>query len=382
MSDQYDISGPIYQVGQNMLSFSQLLNYFIDPAYKRGNLSRISDMHVKVGRPVSLRIDDDLTPLPEGSPVDEQTLYYFLGILLSEKNLEIISNEESPRDVDTAFEWKEQGVNFRLNVFRDRDGLAFVMRVLASIIPPIQEVGLPSEKIWQDISELKRGLVLVTGVTGSGKSTTISSLINHINLTRKTRIITLEDPVEFLFKSESSMVSQRQVGQDVPSFSDGLRSALRENPDIIFVGEIRDTETASLALSAAETGHLVFSTLHTRDAKGALSRIVDMFPAEQTKSLCLQLSFSLSYVLSQKLVPRSDGNGRILAMEVLKNVPALGNLIRTGNWQQVYSTMETQSKEGMMTMEQHLLHLFQHNIISKESAITYTNEASLLDRLG
>jgi twitching motility protein PilT len=382
MSDQYDINGPIYQVGQNMLSFSQLLNYFIDPAYKRGNLSRISDMHVKVGRPVSLRIDDDLTPLPEGSPVDEQTLYYFLGILLSEKNLEIISNEESPRDVDTAFEWKEQGVNFRLNVFRDRDGLAFVMRVLASIIPPIQEVGLPSEKIWQDISELKRGLVLVTGVTGSGKSTTISSLINHINLTRKTRIITLEDPVEFLFKSESSMVSQRQVGQDVPSFSDGLRSALRENPDIIFVGEIRDTETASLALSAAETGHLVFSTLHTRDAKGALSRIVDMFPAEQTKSLCLQLSFSLSYVLSQKLVPRSDGNGRILVMEVLKNVPALGNLIRTGNWQQVYSTMETQSKEGMMTMEQHLLHLFQHNIISKESAITYTNEASLLDRLG
>ena len=382
MSDQYDINGPIYQVGQNMLSFSQLLNYFIDPAYKRGNLSRISDMHVKVGRPVSLRIDDDLTPLPEGSPVDEQTLYYFLGILLSEKNLETISNEESPRDVDTAFEWKEQGVNFRLNVFRDRDGLAFVMRVLASIIPPIQEVGLPSEKIWQDISELKRGLVLVTGVTGSGKSTTISSLINHINLTRKTRIITLEDPVEFLFKSESSMVSQRQVGQDVPSFSDGLRSALRENPDIIFVGEIRDTETASLALSAAETGHLVFSTLHTRDAKGALSRIVDMFPAEQTKSLCLQLSFSLSYVLSQKLVPRSDGNGRILAMEVLKNVPALGNLIRTGNWQQVYSTMETQSKEGMMTMEQHLLHLFQHNIISKESAITYTNEASLLDRLG
>ena len=382
MSDQYDINGPIYQVGQSMMSFSQLLNYFIDPAYKRGNLSRISDMHVKIGQPVSLRIDDDLTPLPEGVAVDHQTMMYFLGILLSEKNLEIVTDEESPRDVDTAFEWIEQGVNFRLNVFRDRDGLAFVMRVLASIIPPIQEVGLPSEKIWQDISALKRGLVLVTGVTGSGKSTTISSLINHINLTRKTRIITLEDPVEFLFKSESSMVSQRQVGQDVPSFSGGLRSALRENPDIIFVGEIRDTETASLALSAAETGHLVFSTLHTRDAKGALSRIVDMFPSEQTKSLCLQLSFSLSYVLSQKLVPRADGNGRILAMEVLKNVPALGNLIRTGNWQQVYSTMETQSKEGMMTMEQHLLHLYQHNIITKESAITYTNEASLLERLG
>ena len=382
MTDQYDINQPIYQTGQSVISFAQMLNYFIDPSYKKGNLSRISDMHVKVGRPVSFRIDDDLTPMPEAVGVTDEVIRYMLGIILSERNFQIVTDEEEPRDVDTGFEWSEQGVNFRLNVFRDRDGLAFVMRVLASTIPPIQEVGLPSEQIWQDISSLKRGLVLVTGVTGSGKSTTISSLINHINLYRKARIITLEDPVEFLFKSESSMVSQRQVGQDVPSFSDGLRSALRENPDIIFVGEIRDTETASLALSAAETGHLVFSTLHTRDAKGALSRIVDMFPSEQTKSLCLQLSFSLSYVLSQKLVPRSDGNGRILAMEVLKNVPALGNLIRTGNWQQVYSTMETQSKEGMMTMEQHLLHLFQHNIITKDSAIAYTNEASLLERLG
>jgi twitching motility protein PilT len=382
MTQQYDINQPIYQVGDSPLSFSQMLNYFIDPAYKRGNLSRISDMHVKTGRPVSFRIDDDLTPMPGAGPVTDEIIRYMLGILLSERHLSIALSEESANDVDTAFEWKEHGVNFRLNIFRDRDGLAFVMRVLASNIPPIEEVGLPSEKIWQDITALKRGLVLVTGVTGSGKSTTISSLINHVNLHRKTRIITLEDPVEFLFESNSSMVSQRQIGQDVASFSDGLRSALRENPDVIFVGEIRDTETASLALSAAETGHLVFSTLHTRDAKGALSRIVDMFPSEQTKSLCLQLSFSLSFVLSQKLVPRADGNGRILAMEVLKNIPALGNLIRTGNWQQVYSTMETQSKEGMMTMEQHLLHLYQHGIITKESAIAYTNEASLIERLG
>jgi twitching motility protein PilT len=382
MTQQYDINQPIYQVGESPLSFSQMLNYFIDPAYKRGNLSRISDMHVKTGRPVSFRIDDDLTPMPGASAVTEEIIRYMLGILLSERHLSIALSEDSAEDVDTAFEWKEHGVNFRLNIFRDRDGLAFVMRVLASNIPPIEEVGLPSEKIWQDITSLKRGLFLVTGVTGSGKSTTISSLINHVNLYRKTRIITLEDPVEFLFESKSSMVSQRQIGQDVSSFANGLRSALRENPDVIFVGEIRDTETASLALSAAETGHLVFSTLHTRDAKGALSRIVDMFPSEQTKSLCLQLSFSLSFVLSQKLVPRADGNGRILAMEVLKNIPALGNLIRSGNWQQVYSTMETQSKEGMMTMEQHLLHLYQHGIITKESAIAYTNEASLIERLG
>ena len=382
MSQQYDLNQAIYQVGQNSLSFAQILNYFVDPSYQRGSLSRISDLHVKTGRPVSFRIDDDLTPIPEGSGVSDEVIRYMLGVVLSDKHLSIALNDDEPEDVDTAFEWKEKGVNFRINVFRDRDGIAFVMRVLASNIPSIQEVGLPSEKIWQDITNLKRGLVLVTGVTGSGKSTTISALINHINLYRKTRIITLEDPVEFLFKSETSMVSQRQVGQDVPTFAGGLRSALRENPDVIFVGEIRDTETASLALSAAETGHLVFSTLHTRDAKGALSRIVDMFPSEQTKSLCLQLSFSLSFVLSQKLVPRADGNGRILAMEVLKNIPALGNLVRTGNWQQVYSTMETQSKEGMMTMEQHLLHLYEHGVITKESAITYTNEASLLERLG
>ena len=298
MAEQFDINQPIYQVGEGNMSFSQMLNYFIDPAYQRGNLSRISDMHVKTGRPVSFRIDDDLTPIPEGAGVDEEVLKYMLGILLSEKHLKIVLDEDEPQDVDTAFEWKEQGVNFRLNVFRDRDGMAFVMRVLASNIPSIQEVGLPSEKIWQDITSLKRGLVLVTGVTGSGKSTTISALVNHINLYRKTRIITLEDPVEFLFKSESSMVSQRQVGQDVMSFSGGLRSALRENPDVIFVGEIRDTETASLALSAAETGHLVFATLHTNTAAQTIDRIIDVFPSSHCCSVKLRHDFNLNLCIA------------------------------------------------------------------------------------
>ena len=207
MAQNYDINQPIYQVADSQLSFSQMLNYFIDPAYKRGNLSRISDMHVKMGRPVSFRIDDDLTPMPGAVNVTDEVIRYMLGILLSEKHLAIVLSEDEPKDVDTAFEWEEQGVNFRLNIFRDRDGLAFVMRVLASNIPSIEEVGLPSDKIWQDITALKRGLVLVTGVTGSGKSTTISALINHVNLYRKTRIITLEDPVEFLFKSERCLAS-------------------------------------------------------------------------------------------------------------------------------------------------------------------------------
>ncbi|MDG1173983.1 MAG: PilT/PilU family type 4a pilus ATPase, partial [Opitutales bacterium] len=375
------LNTPFYRAGLERLSFAEVLAMFLDPEKKSGNFHRVSDMHVKIGLPISFRTDDELLPVSKGTPVTEEGVMHMLTILLSEKQIAQVSDPDDPMDVDTAFEWLEQGVNFRLNAFRDRDGLAFVMRILSSTIPSIQEVGLPSEAIWQEITGLKRGLVLVTGVTGSGKSTTISSLINHINLNRKARIITLEDPVEFIFKNESSMVSQRQVGQDVRSFSGGLKSALRENPDIIFVGEIRDTETATLALSAAETGHLVFSTLHTRDAKGALSRIVDMFPAEQAKFICLQLSFSLSYVLSQKLVPRIDGAGRILVMEVLKNLPSIGNLIRTGNWQQVYSAMETQSKEGMLTMEQHLLFLHQHGIISKESAVAYANDASLAERL-
>jgi len=382
MSEEDLLSVPFYRAGLERLSFAEILGMFLDPEKKSGNFSRVSDMHVKIGLAISFRTDDELLPVSKGTPVTDEAMLHMLKILLSEKQLAQVSDPDSPMDVDTAFEWLEQGVNFRLNVFRDRDGLAFVMRILSSTIPAIQEVGLPSEAIWQEITGLKRGLVLVTGVTGSGKSTTISSLINHINLNRKARIITLEDPVEFIFKNESSMVSQRQVGQDVSSFSGGLKSALRENPDIIFVGEIRDTETATLALSAAETGHLVFSTLHTRDAKGALSRIVDMFPAEQSKFICLQLSFSLSYVLSQKLVPRQDAAGRILVMEVLKNLPSIGNLIRTGNWQQVYSAMETQSREGMLTMEQHLLFLHQHGVISKESAIAYANDASIAERLG
>ena len=380
-SDENLIQVPFYRAGLERLSFSEILESFVDPSKKSGNFHRISDMHVKIGLPVSFRTDDELIPIAKGTPITEEGMLHMLKILLSEKQLAQITAPDDPKDVDTAFEWQEHGVNFRLNVFRDRDGLAYVMRVLSSSIPRIEEVGLPSEMIWKEITALKRGLVLVTGVTGSGKSTTISSLINHVNLTRKSRIITLEDPVEFIFKNESSMVSQRQVGQDVSSFSAGLRSALRENPDVIFVGEIRDTETATLALSAAETGHLVFSTLHTRDAKGALSRIVDMFPAEQAKFICLQLSFSLSYVLSQKLVPRQDAAGRILVMEVLKNMPSIGNLIRSGNWQQVYSAMETQSREGMLTMEQHLLFLYQHGIISQESAIAYANDASLVERL-
>ena len=179
MTQEYDLNHPIYQAGQSAMSMANLLAYFVDPNYQRGNLSRISDMHVKIGRPVSFRIDDDLTPVPEGIPVTDEIIRYMLGIILSAKHLEITFSD-NPEDVDTGYEWVEGGVNFRLNIFRDRDGLAFVMRVLSSVIPGIETLGLPSEQIWQDITALKRGLVLVTGVTGSGKSTTIAAMINPL----------------------------------------------------------------------------------------------------------------------------------------------------------------------------------------------------------
>lgn len=255
------------------------------------------------------------------------------------------------------------------------------MRMLPKSIPELDEMGFLDEELWQKLVGLKQGLVLVTGVTGSGKSTTIASIIDYINKSRKVRIITLEDPVEYTFSSEQALVSQRELGSHLDTFSQGLRSALRENPDIIYVGEIRDAETASLALNAAETGHMVLSTLHTKDVTGSFGRVIDMFPAEQSHEIAAQLSFSLAYVISQKLIPRKDGNGRVPAFEVMKNELGLGNLIRTGKLHQVYGKLETSGKQGMNTLEQHLIALVEADIITKEEAILHANDGNIVSRL-
>jgi twitching motility protein PilT len=232
--------------------------------------------------------------------------------------------------------------------------------------------------VWKEIVELRQGLVIVTGITGSGKSTTVASLLHHINRTRPVRIITLEDPVEYVIFSDRALVSQRDLRAHVETFPDGLRSALREDPDILFVGEMRDRETTALALTAAETGHLVLSTLHTKDARGAISRIVDMFPPERATEIVCQLSFSLSYVLAQKLVPRKDGNGRRVAMEVLKNIPSVANLIRTMKWHQVYAMMETNRRELLLPLERHLDELVRKGEITRDDAVRYANQPSLV----
>ena len=378
--EEYDLEYQCYPVEDSYVSMADLLRWFTDDEHKVGNMSRMSDIHMKVGRPFSYRYDDDVEMIPGGEPLTDETIEYLIFPMLKEENRQKLKSG-AIKDLDCGYAWPERGVNFRINIFHDRDGMAMVMRMLSSFVPSVHDIGFPSDELWKSIVKMKQGLCLITGVTGSGKSTTIASLIEHINLTRKVRIITMEDPIEFVFQSKTGMISQREVGSNVDSFAKGLKSALRENPDIIFIGEMRDQETASLALSAAETGHLVFSTLHTRDTKGAISRIIDMFPSDQAQGLALQLSFSIGAIISQKLVKREDGQGRCVAMEILRNTSAMGNVIRTMNLSQVYSMLETQKKEGMQTMEQHLVELYAEGLISYENAVSHANDKSILDQL-
>ena len=372
---EYSTDASVYRVGSQMWSIHDLLARFAERSYFANGISRLSDMHLKVSEPVRYRFDSELHPLPEAAPLTPEVLEQLLFPLLREEQREDLRLNRTC-DLDAAYEWGEQLMSFRINAFRDREGLACAIRVLPNAIPDLADVGFPLESTWKQIVSLRQGLVIVTGVTGSGKSTTVASLLQHINENQKLRIITLEDPIEYVLPSDQSMISQRELGVHIERFDLGLRSALREDPDVIFVGEIRDQETAQLALTAAETGHLVVSTLHTRDTRGAITRLVDLFPAERGAELSSQLSFALSYVLGQKLVARADGNGRRVAMEVLRNVPAIGNLIRTGNWHSLYSAMQTNLRAGVVTLERHLADLVQSGEITRDEAIARANDSS------
>jgi twitching motility protein PilT len=382
MSDTkpYDPARKVYKAADHMYSMVDLLGSAVNPEYFVHGLPRISDFHMKVGEAVRYRLDEELQTIPGGTPLTQELMEQMVFSLLTED--QIMQIQHNPLlDVDAAYELPGGQFYFRVNVFRDRDGLACVIRLLPPFVPPVEKVGFPNDTTWQSLITAKQGLVLMTGVTGSGKSTTIASLLTRINELRPVRVITLEDPIEFVFQNKRALFSQREIGRHAISFASGLRSVLRENPDIIYVGEIRDPETASQALTAAETGHLVFSTMHTRDSIGALTRLMDMFPPERERELSVQLSFSLTYVVGQKLVPRADGKGRCVAMEVLRNIPAISNQIRTGNWQQIYGVMETHQREGMCTLEQTLVSLYERGQISRDDAILHANDASIIDRL-
>jgi twitching motility protein PilT len=360
------ITDPVYPVAGQLLSARDLLEKFTVQQWMSRGISRYSDLHLKAGRPAYYRFQGDMVVLEGAEPLTPEMAEKLILPFLNASQVAQLRTTP-PTDVDTAWYWAEKQINFRLNVFNEQDGLAAVLRVLPNTMPDISALGYPDAQIWEEVCRLQHGLVLVTGPTGSGKSTTIAALLNHINRTRQARIITLEDPVEYLFQSDQSLISQREVGRHLPSFADGLRSALREDPDIIYVGELRDPETVSLALTAAETGHLVLSTLHSRDTRSAITRIVDVMPPQRVAETATQLSLSLAYIFGQKLVSRVGG-GRVLVTEVFKNTLSMAHLIRKNAVHQMQMIIETGKKEGMSTFDSHLRALWDSGLITQEEA--------------
>ena len=306
------------------------------------NEYKFSDIHLKEDRPLVLRINGDMTT-PSETVISATELREFANQSLNEKQK---THLEEVRDVDLAIEVGPY--RFRANFFYTSNGLAAVLRKIETEIPTMQKLNLPY--IMQAVCEKPNGLILVTGPTGSGKSTSLAAIIGEINATRKGHIITVEDPIEYIHHSKACNVSQREVGRDAHSFSSALRASLREDPDVILVGEMRDRETIQLALTAAETGHLVFATLHTSGAPNTINRIIDVFPAEQQGQVRAQLSQSLQMVATQRLFKTADGEGRVAAFEIMVCNHAIRNLIRENKVFQIESIMQTARGEGMMTM--------------------------------
>lgn len=336
-----------------------------------------SDLHISSGIPPVIRADGHLQRVdaPVLSPDDVETLLF-----------PMLSNEQRRRleqDWELDFSYGIQGLSrFRVNLYKDKGNYAAAFRVIESIAPSFEALGLP--EIVRKTAEKPRGLVLVTGPTGSGKSTTLASMIDYINNSRSEHILTIEDPIEFVHTSKKSIVHQRELGQDTRSFANALKSALREDPDIILVGEMRDLETIRLALTAAETGHLVFGTLHTSSASQTIDRIIDVFPEGQQQQIRIQLSNSLVAVFAQTLLSRlqPDGTkkGRVMAQEIMLVNPAIANLIREAKAAQIYSTIQMNQGMGMQTLEMALKDLYQRNLVTLEDALARSSRPDELKR--
>ena len=310
------------------------------------NNKKISDFHIRAGSPLAYRQTGEIIKVKDVM-VTSQDLQDLLTMNCNEKELKKF---ETGHELDSAV--MLSGLRFRANFYKTIKGTAAVLRRVESIIPEMEQLNLPP--ILYEVVDMHKGLVLVTGPTGSGKTTTIASIINEINKTRKANIITIEDPVEFIHKDNLSIVSQREVGKQTESFSNSLRAALREDPDVIFVGELRDLETISLAMTAAETGHLVFGTLHTSGAPETINRIIDVFPPEQQSQVKAQISNSLKLVVTQRLIKTKDGLSRVAAFEIMKCTPPIQNLIREGKVHQIPSVIQTSTKDGMLEMRKSL----------------------------
>ncbi len=350
----------------------------IEELLELATYKKASDLHISAGLPPVIRVDGRLIRVDQQvlSPDDVESLVF-----------PMLSNEQRRRleqEWELDFSYGVQGLSrFRVNIYKDKGSYAAAFRTINSVAPSFDTLGLPD--IVKKVSDRPRGLVLVTGPTGSGKSTTLATMIDYINSTRAEHILTIEDPIEFVHKSKKSIIHQRELGQDTRSFSNALRAALREDPDVILVGEMRDLETIRLAITAAETGHLVFGTLHTSSASQTIDRIVDVFPEGQQQQIRIQLSTSLVAVLSQTLLPRlmPDGSkqGRILAQEILLVNPAIANLIREAKTAQIYSTIQTNQGSGMQTLEMALKDLCKQKMIAIDDALSKSARPDELKRL-
>lgn len=327
---------------------------------------KASDVHLADNLPVFFRIDGKIRPVKNWPPLKHEEILSLVKPIINEKQEEKLFKE---KNLEFSYQI-ENNVRLRVSVFWEKNKLALAARLIWPDIPSLEEIDMPKE-VYK-IADFKDGLVLITGPTGSGKSTTLASLINYINKKRSCHIITLEDPIEFVFKSDKSIIAQRELNQDMLSFESALKHIVRQDPDIILVSEMRDLKTISLAITLAETGHLVLATLHTPNASQTIDRIIDVFPVDQQKQVRLQVALSLKCVISQHLLPKKNG-GRVAAREILFNAPSVANLIRENKITQIKSVLQTNSKQGMRTLEQDLKRLYQKNDITLETAQNYAN---------
>jgi twitching motility protein PilT len=358
----------------------EAISHSIDEWLERAVERRASDLHLAVASHPAIRVRGAIELLPETPKLEAEEMRVLLyGILTTEQQKRF----ELDRQIDLTY--AVPGVaRFRLNVYMEREVMAAAFRVVPHELKTLEELGLPDS--LADLTKQPRGLVVVTGPTGSGKSTTLAAMIDEINRTRTDHIITIEDPIEFVHRHKRCIVHQREIGNDTIGFAHALRAALRQDPDVILVGEMRDLETIATALTAAETGHLVFGTLHTQSASSTIDRIIDVFPGEQQDQIRAQIAGALQGVVTQALLPTADGQSRVAALEILVPDDAIRNLVRQGKVEQIYSYMQTGSRSGMQTLEQSLADLVSRRVVSIEEALARSSRrdelTGLLQRAG
>ncbi|NTU99101.1 type IV pilus twitching motility protein PilT [Candidatus Falkowbacteria bacterium] len=334
--------------------------------------AKASDVHLVVGMPPMLRIDGELIDLDAKTLTAKEVESLSFDLISADEKRRFIESKE----LDFGYETEDR-TRFRVNLFYERGNVGMVARVISNCIPTLEDISTP--EIIFELLNLNQGLILVTGPTGCGKSTTLAAMINYINNKRRANIITLEDPIEYSFKSGKSVIVQRQLGSDMTSFSEGLKHALRQDPNVIMVGEMRDLETIATTITLAETGHLVLATLHTYSASQTVDRIIDIFPPHQQNQVRMQLSTTLAGIISQRLIPKQSG-GRVAAREIMINIPAVSNLIRENKIAQLRTVIETNFKKGMVSMDQDLKRLFSEGVITKEVAQSYMENPEFLEK--